>query len=76
MIGNRAFFLVHLRKFRLLLTSFFFLSLAVQGFGQDVVARLDIDRRDPQPRFIEYVSADGGIAAGPRRGRAVTAEAR
>ena len=29
--------------------------------GQEVVARLDLDRRQPTPRFIEYISADGGM---------------
>jgi hypothetical protein len=29
--------------------------------AQEVTARLDLDRRDPQPRFLEYVSADGGL---------------
>lgn len=30
--------------------------------GQKVVARLDLDRRDPEPQFLEYVGADGGLA--------------
>ncbi|MFM2375209.1 MAG: hypothetical protein RLZZ165_306 [Bacteroidota bacterium] len=30
-------------------------------FSQTVVARLDLDRRSPQPSLVEYVAADGGI---------------
>ncbi len=29
--------------------------------AQTVVARLDLDRRDPDPQFLEYVAADGGL---------------
>lgn len=29
--------------------------------AQTVVSRLDLDRRDPEPQFLEYVAADGGL---------------
>jgi hypothetical protein len=36
-------------------------SLFSQSFAQDVIARLDLGRRDPHPDFIEYSPADGGL---------------
>ncbi len=39
-----------------------FLLLPSNVVGQEVIARLDLDRKQPQPRYIEYISADGGIA--------------
>lgn len=35
--------------------------LGSHAFAQEVVARLDLDRRDPEPQFLEYVAADGGL---------------
>jgi hypothetical protein len=29
--------------------------------AQTVAARLDLDRRDPEPHFLEYVASDGGL---------------
>lgn len=31
------------------------------AMAQTIVARLDLDRRDPEPQFIESVAADGGL---------------
>lgn len=45
------------------LLAIIFLGLGMQVLGQKVVARLDLDRRDPQPSHLEYVSADGGLVA-------------
>ncbi len=37
------------------------LCLSHPSHAQEVVARLDLDRRDPVPQFVEYVAADGGL---------------
>jgi hypothetical protein len=37
------------------------LLLLPNANAQDVVAQLDLGRRDPQPDFIEYSPADGGL---------------
>ena len=37
------------------------LLIAFPANGQEVVSRLDLDRRDPVPQFLEYVAADGGL---------------
>jgi hypothetical protein len=34
---------------------------AFQLNAQNIVARLDLDRRDPEPHYLEYVAADGGL---------------
>jgi hypothetical protein len=47
-----------LRPFAIGVMSLFF---TVDGWSQNIVARLDLDRRDPEPHFLEYVAADGGI---------------
>ncbi|MEM6346600.1 MAG: hypothetical protein AAF927_22115 [Bacteroidota bacterium] len=45
---------------RFLLWGFIFLlSTALEA--QEIVARLDLGRRDPKPEFYEYSSADGGL---------------
>jgi hypothetical protein len=36
-------------------------SCSSLALAQTVVSRLDLDRRDPEPMFLEYVSADGGL---------------
>jgi hypothetical protein len=45
-----------------ILTTFLSLLILFPNLqAQDVVAQLDLGRRDPQPDFIEYSPADGGI---------------
>ena len=49
---------MHLRKI------VFFLCLVLSSVGlnaQVITARLDFDRRDPRPDYVEYCGADGGI---------------
>lgn len=37
------------------------LGFAMQVQGQTIAARLDIDRRDPEPDFLEFIAADDGL---------------
>ncbi|MFN8396144.1 MAG: hypothetical protein U0176_16055, partial [Bacteroidia bacterium] len=43
------------------MTCWLWMSMALPGMSQTVSARLDLDRRDPEPDFLEYVAADGGL---------------
>lgn len=43
------------------LTCWLWMATAFPGTSQTVAARLDLDRRDPEPDFLEYVAADGGL---------------
>lgn len=43
------------------LTCWLWMAMAFPGMSQTVAARLDLDRRDPEPDFLEYVTYDGGL---------------
>jgi hypothetical protein len=58
MVEGRPFDTTQLRK------SLLVILLVLGGcwiHAQTIVSRLDIDRRDPEPLFLEYVASDGGI---------------
>ncbi len=58
MLQTKSYLLNWIRASVIVLIGFAF---GYDAIAQSVVARLDLDRRDPEPQFLEYVAADGGL---------------